>query len=89
MEQRGLVSREPHPGDTRGASITLSDNGRRAVEAAAPRHVRSVRTHFIDLLTRDQLVALSEIADVVVAHLAGLHNTTVAPSDGGTRQEAG
>jgi DNA-binding MarR family transcriptional regulator len=88
MEQRGLVSREPHSGDARGASISLSDDGQRSIEAAAPRHVRSVRRHFIDLLSHDQLVALSEIADVVLAHLAGLHDTRAALSEGG-RREAG
>lgn len=70
MEQRGLVDRQARPGDTRGASISLSDNGKLAIETAAPHHVRSVRRHFIDLLTDDQLTALAEITDVVLARLA-------------------
>lgn len=83
MERRELISRQPRPNDALGASINLSDNGRQAIDAAAPRHVRSVRKHFVDLLTREQLVALSEIADIVLAHLADPRDTTHASSDGG------
>jgi DNA-binding MarR family transcriptional regulator len=71
MEQRGLVIREPRPDDTRGASISISDEGQRTVEAAAPQHVRSVRRHLTDVLSRDQLRALAEISDSVLAHLNG------------------
>ncbi len=68
MQQRGLIVREPD-GDTRGPSIALSRHGWETVETAAPHHVRSVRRHFIDLLSRDQLAALAEISDLVVEHL--------------------
>lgn len=71
MEQRGLVTRRHHPGDARGASIAISDEGHRTIEKAAPHHVRSVRRHFIDLMSRDQLIALAEISDNVLAHLGG------------------
>jgi len=62
--------REDHPTDGRGAVIALTDEGLRTIEAAAPAHVASVRRHFIDLLSEDQLRALAEIADTVLAHLA-------------------
>jgi len=84
MEQRALVSREQHPGDPRGASITLSREGRRAVETAAPLHVDSVRKHFIDLLTREQLETLSEITDVVLTHLRAVQGAA-----GGAAPDAG
>jgi DNA-binding MarR family transcriptional regulator len=69
MERRSLVERDSRPADQRGASIALTAAGRRAIEAAAPHHVRSVRRHFIDLLTREQLDALADIAETVVDHL--------------------
>lgn len=70
MEQRGLVTREECPSDGRGAFVTLTDAGLRAIEAAAPGHVASVRRHFIDPLSRGQLDALAEISQTVVRHLA-------------------
>lgn len=69
MEQRRLVRREDCSSDARGAVIVLTDEGLRTIEAAAPDHVRSVRRHFIDVLTPKQLNALTKISDTVVAHL--------------------
>lgn len=69
MQQRGLVRRCECPDDGRGANIVLTDAGLRAIEAAAPPHVASVRAHFIDLLDDDQLRALGDIADTVLTHL--------------------
>jgi DNA-binding MarR family transcriptional regulator len=69
MQQRGLVRRCECPDDGRGADIVLTDEGLRAIEAAAPRHVASVRTHFVDLLSDEQLRILGGIADTVLTHL--------------------
>jgi DNA-binding MarR family transcriptional regulator len=69
MEKRGLVTREDCTHDGRGAFVILTDAGRRALEAAAPHHVASVRAQFIDLLTPDQLATLDAIAEVVIDHL--------------------
>ena len=69
MESRGLVRRDHHPDDARGAIVALTERGFAAIEAAAPGHLRSVRSHFIDLLSPEELVALSEITDRVVTHL--------------------
>src|SRR6476469_1300273 len=70
MEQRGLVAREEDPDDRRGCIISLTGQGMRVLEKAATFHVESVRTHFIDLLSPDELVALTEISERVVDHLA-------------------
>src|SRR5437763_14688140 len=43
MEQRGLVARQPFPGDARGALISLTEQGRATLEQAAPPRVGSVR----------------------------------------------
>jgi DNA-binding MarR family transcriptional regulator len=71
MEQRGLVARQPCPGDARGALISLTEQGRATLEQAAPPHVGSVRRHMIDLLTTDEVAALDTIAGKVITHLIG------------------
>jgi DNA-binding MarR family transcriptional regulator len=70
MERRGLVTRQDCPSDGRGAFVVLTDAGFGVIQAAAPGHVASVRRHFIDLLSREQLDALTGISDTVVGHLA-------------------
>jgi len=69
MEQRGLVARQPCADDARGALISLTDEGRATLSAAAPLHVDSVRRHMIDLLTGDEIAALDAIATKVITHL--------------------
>jgi DNA-binding MarR family transcriptional regulator len=69
MERRGLVSREECPTDARGAFIVMTDEGRVAIEAAAPKHVDEVRRFFIDVLTAQELEALVAISDKVLAEL--------------------
>jgi DNA-binding MarR family transcriptional regulator len=69
MEERGLVTRENCATDARGAIIVLTDGGMRAIEAAAPDHVESVRRHLIDVLTGEQIEVLGDIADTVLRHL--------------------
>ncbi len=69
MEARGLVRRDHHPDDARGAIVALTADGFAAIEAAAPGHIRSVRSHLIDLLSPEELVVLGEITDRVVTHL--------------------
>jgi DNA-binding MarR family transcriptional regulator len=70
MVDRGLVRRESCPTDSRGAFVALTAAGRKAIEAAAPRHVEHVRRWFIDSLTPEQLDALADISDAVLAKLA-------------------
>lgn len=65
MEERGLLRREACEEDARGQVVVLSAAGRRTIEAAAPAHVAAVRELFIDLLTRDQLDVLGDIAEAV------------------------
>ncbi|MEV0144150.1 MULTISPECIES: MarR family winged helix-turn-helix transcriptional regulator [unclassified Nonomuraea] len=70
MEQRGLVSREECESDARGSVVALTEHGLRTIQEAAPRHVESVRRHFVDLLTSEQIQALGGIAETVLARLA-------------------
>ncbi|ONI77111.1 MarR family transcriptional regulator [Actinosynnema sp. ALI-1.44] len=69
MQQRGLVTREECADDARGATIVLTKAGRKAIEAAAPLHVESVRRHFFDHLTREQVEILGDATHAVVQAL--------------------
>jgi DNA-binding MarR family transcriptional regulator len=69
MQQRGLVGKQDCPTDARGAFIQLSDEGLRAIQAAAPDHVETVRRYFIDLLSPDELDLLTSLADRVLERL--------------------
>ncbi len=69
MAQRGLVRREAHPDNSRAIDAILTAKGRRAIERAAPRHVASVRRHFIDLLTESERAVLADVSERVIEHL--------------------
>ncbi len=86
MQQRGLVTREQCPADARGSDVVLTAAGLRAIEAAAPGHVASVRRHLIDLLTAPELAALDTLTHRVVDHLA---RTTAATPPAAAHQRAG
>lgn len=58
LESRGWVRRTPSPTDGRGVILTLTPVGRGVVERVARVHVESVRQHFIDVLTPEQLSSL-------------------------------
>lgn len=81
MEQRGLVRREPTEDDARGANVTLTAAGLKAIETAAPGHVEAVRAHFIDLLSREQLRALGDVTWTVIDHIAEAGQLPPVPPD--------
>ncbi|MGR6998571.1 MarR family winged helix-turn-helix transcriptional regulator [Yinghuangia aomiensis] len=62
MEARGLLRRAPDPDDGRGCLLVLTDQGMDTLTSAAPAHVASVRRHFVDRLTPEDLAALENIA---------------------------
>jgi DNA-binding MarR family transcriptional regulator len=68
MEQRGLVERAECTEDLRAAYVVLTEVGWKAIRDAAPGHVASVREHLIDLLTADQVAAITAIGEKVAAH---------------------
>ena len=69
MAERGLVAKEAAPEDGRGAYVTLTRAGRRAIEDAAPAHVELVRRLLFDGLTAAQVRTLESIARSVVRRL--------------------
>jgi DNA-binding MarR family transcriptional regulator len=70
MERRELVARLPCDDDGRGALVALTEHGWDTLRAAAPPHVASVRRHFIDLLSADEIEVLARISAKVVEHLS-------------------
>jgi DNA-binding MarR family transcriptional regulator len=70
LEERGWVGRELCPDDGRGQLAVLTDNGLAALEAAAPIHVESVRTHLFDQLTPEQVDDMRDLGETLLRHLA-------------------
>ncbi len=69
MARRGLIEREECTEDGRGAFVVLTEAGRHAIEAAAPAHVETVRQLFFDVLTDDDVKALSTLSERVLHRL--------------------
>src|SRR5579872_5312516 len=46
MEEAGLVTRQPVPGDRRGTYACITAAGRRTFRRAAPVHLRGIQRHF-------------------------------------------
>jgi DNA-binding MarR family transcriptional regulator len=69
MADRGLVRKEPCGADRRGAFVTVTRRGRKAIEAAAPGHVGAVRRLFVDHLTPDELDVIAGVSERVLAEI--------------------
>ena len=69
LEERGWVRRQVCAEDGRGQLAVLTDAGFAALEAAAPVHVESVRTHLFDQLTPAQVAAMREMGETLLQHL--------------------
>lgn len=69
MTNRGLVTKERCDADRRGAFVVITDEGRKAIEGAAPRHVETVRRLFIDHLDPEELDVIGAAAEKVLAAL--------------------
>ena len=61
MEKAGWIRREECATDRRGSWAVMTDKGWRAIVAAAPDHVGSVRKRFIDQLSTSEQDQLSAI----------------------------
>ena len=66
LERDGWVRREPCPTDRRGLNAVLTDEGLRALQAAAPGHVREVRARVFDALSDAQVEQLHTICDALL-----------------------
>lgn len=69
MEDAGWVKRESCPEDKRGYFAVMTAKGWKAIVAAAPDHVESVRRRFIDQLSKSDQEAIAAIFEKVGTHL--------------------
>ena len=65
MEKAGWVRREICSEDKRGSFAVMTEKGWRAIVKAAPDHVESVRSRFVDNLTAKDQEELAKIFDRV------------------------
>src|SRR3954468_3222859 len=69
LEERGWVRRQVCAEDGRGQLAVLTNEGFAALEAAAPVHVESVRTHLFDQLSPAQVAAMRDLGETLLRHL--------------------
>jgi DNA-binding MarR family transcriptional regulator len=69
LEQAGWVRRQSCASDRRGTFAVLTDEGWRALTAAAPGHVEAVRRHLFDHLTPAQVEHLRGVSGAISDHL--------------------
>ena len=69
MERAGFVERQTCADDRRGAFAVMTDQGWTTLVAAAPDHVKSVRTHLVDQLSDEEFASLGAACERVAAHL--------------------
>jgi DNA-binding MarR family transcriptional regulator len=69
LEENGWIRRDRCGEDRRGAYAVLTDEGFAVLEAAAPEHVESVRTHLFDVLSPEEVRQLGAVSETLVRHL--------------------
>ncbi|MGH7746537.1 MAG: MarR family winged helix-turn-helix transcriptional regulator [Candidatus Dormibacteria bacterium] len=69
LEELGWVRRQACPTDRRGAFAVLTDEGLRAIEAAAPGHAEAIRRHLFDHLSPAQVAEIREMGEALTGRL--------------------
>lgn len=69
MERQGLVRRSHSPDDGRGVLASMTEEGMRLLQAAAPMHVEGVRRHLVDLASAEDFAALGRVMNAVTDQL--------------------
>jgi len=69
MERRGLIRRDDCSTDSRGAEVSLTDDGARMFRGATAPHALAIKKHFADALTPAQFEALDDILRTLQNHL--------------------
>jgi DNA-binding MarR family transcriptional regulator len=71
MQRRGLIRREPHPADSRGAVVELTEAGHEALSHAMGPHLRALKELFVNGLTDKQMRDLAKAMSSLQRHLDG------------------
>jgi DNA-binding MarR family transcriptional regulator len=82
MERRGLIRRDDCATDSRGAEVSLTEDGAEAFRRATAPHMRAIKKHFADALTPEQFEALADILQALQTHLHP--ESTVGPAGDGS-----
>lgn len=69
MEAAGLVARDACLSDGRGVEAVLTEQGREALDNAAPTHVAGVRRFLVDLVDEEDFAAVGRVFDAVTDRL--------------------
>lgn len=69
----GWISRDAGSGRGTDARVRITAKGRALVERAAPDHVASVHAHMLDLVDRDDFLAVARVFDRVTDSLVARH----------------
>ncbi len=76
MEMRGVVARHRCVDDSRGAEVTLTEDGAALFRRASAPHLRAIQDLFIDGLDSDLLHQAESVSRALNAHLQRLAATT-------------
>jgi DNA-binding MarR family transcriptional regulator len=82
MERRGLIRRDGCASDSRGADVSVTPQGAHVFRLATAPHMRSIKRHFADALTPEQIAALADVLRSLQDHL---HPYLVARAEDGRR----
>ncbi len=81
MERNEWVQRRSSPTDRRSQLVRLTTTGIHVLAAAAPGHVREVRSAVFDKLTAEQVGQLGEICGALLAGLDTSSQHLIRPAD--------
>src|ERR1700730_8637152 len=71
MERRGLIRRSDCATDSRGAEVSLTEDGARLFRSASAPHLKAIKKYFADALTPAQFEELAGIVQALQDHLHG------------------
>lgn len=77
MEGRGLVAKGECAEDGRGTIVTLTEEGAEAIARVAPKHVEKVRELFVDVVTEEEIRALTDIYERVASRIGAVDGITL------------
>jgi DNA-binding MarR family transcriptional regulator len=60
LQTQGLVSRSPDPGDRRGVLASITNQGRSRLGPAIDTYAQGIRTHYVNQMSRQQMIALGD-----------------------------
>jgi DNA-binding MarR family transcriptional regulator len=69
MQRRGLIRRDHCATDSRGAEVSITDDGASMFRQATAPHMRAIKKHFANALTPEQFDALADIVQTLQSHL--------------------